>query len=100
MRCVNWLSADAGPGRQRLHGRKPAARAAAIDSKNETFSRLGSREGQPGRQKTPVVRTPKKKSLEPSRRTTTRHMARPESAGFDGPGVAVTAWLMVCCLSE
>jgi hypothetical protein len=37
-------------GRHRLHGRKPAASAAAAFSWNATFSRRGWREAQPGRQ--------------------------------------------------
>jgi hypothetical protein len=37
-------------GRQRKHGRKPASCAAAADGKKRTFSRLGVRAGQIGRQ--------------------------------------------------
>ncbi|MFO0960189.1 MAG: hypothetical protein U0800_22580 [Isosphaeraceae bacterium] len=40
----------ASSGRHRLHGRKPAALACAVVSKNRTFSRLGNRERQPDRQ--------------------------------------------------
>ncbi len=45
-------------GRQRLQGRSPAASAAAVVSKNMVFLRSGSRDVQPARQYTPVVRTP------------------------------------------
>ena len=45
-------------GRQRLHARNPAASAAAVVSKNAVLVRNGRREAQPGRQYTPVVRTP------------------------------------------
>jgi hypothetical protein len=44
-------------GWQRRHARKPARAAAAALPKNSTFSGFGRREGQVGRQKTPVVFT-------------------------------------------
>lgn len=44
-------------GSQRLQARKPAAVAAAASSKNLTWRRSGRRDGQLGRQKTPVERT-------------------------------------------
>jgi len=53
-------------GRQRLHGRKPSAWAAAAHAKKRTFASFGVRAGQTGRQKMPVVRTATKKR--PSKR--------------------------------
>jgi hypothetical protein len=43
-----------------LHGRYPATRAARAVGKYSTFFAIGFRAGQVGRQKIPVVRTPKK----------------------------------------
>lgn len=45
-------------GRHRLQGRNPAAMASPAEGKNCTRSRRGGREGQEGRQKTPVEVTP------------------------------------------
>ena len=47
-------------GLQRLHGRYPATMAALGVAKYSTFLGSGLRAGQVGRQKMPVVRTPKK----------------------------------------
>jgi len=46
-------------GVQRRQGRKPAVSASRVLPKNSTFSRLGFFAGQVGRQKMPVVRTPR-----------------------------------------
>ena len=53
-----FRSAKGGaPGRQRLHARKPARSASAIESKKRTCSGRGNRAPQSGRQNTPVVST-------------------------------------------
>src|SRR5579884_369916 len=71
--AARWrAAAESSVGRQRLHGRKPAASAAAASAKKRTFSRRGRREAQPGRQNTPVVVTPyKKRPSAPASRATT-----------------------------
>jgi len=49
--AARWReAADPSVGRQRLHGRNPAASASAMVSKNMVLRRNGSREVQPGRQ--------------------------------------------------
>jgi hypothetical protein len=47
---VSRSSIEAASGRQRLQGRKPARSASSAAWKKRTFSRRGSRAGQPGRQ--------------------------------------------------
>ncbi len=54
------LGERASFGRQRRHARKPDLSASSAVSKNETFSAFGVFEEHAGRQKMPVVRTPKK----------------------------------------
>jgi hypothetical protein len=47
---IQALEKGAASGRQRRHGRKPAASAAAADGKNETLADRAGRTGQTGRQ--------------------------------------------------
>ena len=50
-------SSEGSFGRQRLHGLNPARSASAAVAWNSTFSHLGLRAAQEGRQYTPVVLT-------------------------------------------
>src|SRR5271165_6405685 len=60
-------AAGSDKGWQRRQGRRPAFSASAARRKKRTLRRSGRREGQDGRQKTPVVTTPKKKRPSKSR---------------------------------
>ena len=57
MLAARASAADAWCGRQRLQARKPAASAAAQSAWKATFSGRARRDGQEGRQYTPVVLT-------------------------------------------
>ena len=57
MASFTWYSLSSYSGCHRLQGRKPASKASLHVTKKTVFSRLGSRELHPGRQKMPVVLT-------------------------------------------
>src|SRR5512136_85450 len=73
---------------QRLHGRNPAALAAAVDVKKRTLSRRGRRDGHDGRQNTPVVVTAYQNA--PSKRASRALVARHiwESVGIVSRGLS------------
>ena len=69
-------------GRQRRHGRNPAASAAAALGRNSTLRRKGNLTGQTHRQYTPVVRTPMKNR--PSNAGSRTSQARSNSVSCSG----------------